>query len=170
VVCQCCGTDVEGESVCGYCGMVVFVDFDDEEDAGGEPRIAESYRTELLARITNIKLKQGLPKIRFENGRFLDDGLQEIIFAGSGEDCYEKIAWAPVNICKPQDERTKASLTVSYDCGGVPKEISFKIETIRTDDWWRLGVAIQKNMRLSAYLGDAEHHSRAEDLPILFVP
>ena len=159
-ICQCCGTKMN-TSKCDYCGFVEIIDMD---GSGTElvQSMATNYKKNSASVITNISVVSYSYKWNEANSRLEMDKKEELKIA-DGADCYSNIKW-----CSQDFGQLPAGkdimLNITYKFRGKKKQLSCTIPTVQCDGFWRVGVVIDKTLRLKVFLGTERNHTESAAL------
>jgi|GEM_PF-1942081 len=160
--CLCCHNEFdefETEYRCSFCGFTNFdtLGFALDSDAGKlikEYRKSADYRKNLLSRTTDFSVKAYLSK--WDDKRKAYDTPEAVeLFDRNlfGSDFYEKTVISPVEVSQLGAGEGKA-LEIGYVFSGTPKKIVAHLKPVQIDKPWRVGMRIDRNLRLSVYVGD----------------
>ena len=161
-VCQCCGTKMN-TSKCDYCGFVEIIDMD---GSGTElvQSLAATHKRNILGAITDICVLSYIYKWNEAKSR-LEMVKKEELKLADGTDCYQRIRRSHYSfgqIPAGQD----MSIELHYKYGGEKKSLICTVPTVQCDDFWKLGVQIDEQLRLKLYLGTTEKYTESMQMPL----
>ncbi len=161
-VCQCCGRPIRG-SRCGYCGFVEIIDMD---GSGAElvRNMAEKHRKNIIAALTDLSIISYTYQWNAERSR-LEMHSQEELSLAAGADCYPHTKWtgqAFAQMPATQD----ITLELSYKYKNNKKRITCTIPTVRCDDFWKIGFAIDRSLKLTVLLGTQKNHTQSAPMDL----
>lgn len=161
-ICQCCGTKMNA-SKCDYCGFVEIIDMD---GSGTElvQSMAANHKKNIASVITDISVVSYSYKWNEANSRLEMDKKEELKIA-DGTDCYSKIKWGN-QVFGQLPVGKNITLNISYKFKGNKKPLSCSIPTVQCDDFWRVGVVIDKTLRLKVFLGTERNHTESAALDL----
>lgn len=160
--CQCCGAELTG-SRCGYCGFVEIIDMD---GTGSEVvrSMAAVHKKNLAAAITDISIVSYSYRWNDAKSRLELDKKEELKLA-DGADCYPGLLWSTQDFGQMAAGKD-LSLDLSYRVRGAEKHLSCTIPTVQCDDFWKLGLLIDQNLKLQLLLGTEKKHAQTEPMPL----
>lgn len=160
--CQCCGAQMNG-SKCGYCGFVEIIDMD---GSGTElvRSLAAAHRKKLAAALTDLSVVS----YRYawnEAKSCLEMDRKEELKIADGADCCPNVKWSSRDFGQlPAGE--EITLDISYRFKGVKKQRSCTIPTVRCSDFWKIGMVIDRNLKLKIFLGTEKKYSESAALEL----
>ena len=160
--CLCCRNtfdEFETEYVCSYCGFANFDTLDDSVDSGVDQLVKEyrrgnDYRKKLLSHVKAFSVKAY--RSRWNDGRKAYDAPAAVELFDkslSGNDLYKKTVISPVEVSQLGAGR-QTSLEIGYTFAGTAKRADARITPPQGQKPWRVGMEIDKDLRLTVFVGD----------------
>lgn len=158
--CPCCGRRVEGD-YCGFCGFhvagILGIRSQDRVDA-----IATAHREAFLRDLTDIAIVNYHYRWNPDSSRLEMYHADERRLA-NGTDCHPGIFWSdPLFGQLDTDDYPTLELMLSYRWDGQRKTLRVPVPTVRTDNFWRVGLLIDDQLRLRVFLGDPTEFTTSE--------
>lgn len=155
--CQCCGTQMKG-SKCGYCGFVEIIDMD---GSGTElvQNMAAAHKKRLIAALTDL----AVVSYRYtwnEAKSCLEMDRKEELKIADGADCCPNVKWSSQDFGQLPAGKD-ITLDISYRFKGVKKQCTCVVPTVQCDDFWKVGMVIDRNLKLRILLGTESKHAKS---------
>lgn len=161
--CAVCNEEIAGGK-CPRCEYLNTVSLDGVADASEKAR-ADEYRNELVAKITAIS-------IMGRKGEYSASGEFKLTTTtyhkiADGTKCFDKIVWMDQVFAQhPEAEWKKENLEISYKFDGKEYKTKVGIMPIQTDDFWKLGVKLNKDLTLQFYLGNEKKNNVSDKVKV----
>lgn len=158
--CPSCGKDLNGDS-CGYCGFRV---------AGAQSALinvlAQAHRQKILEAITDIGVVNYQYEWSEEFSRLTVRNVSERKLA-DGKQCSPGVFWSePLFAQLDPNDYPALELQMYYSVKGKKKQIKLDMQTIRCDDFWRIGLLIDASLNLRVFLGSPAKFTVAEPIAL----
>lgn len=165
--CICCGTATEGRSFCPYCGFVQVVSMDTEGDKYNE-KIKKEHRQEVIDALKNFSVVSYRYKWNAGASR-LDLDTEERVKIADGKECDGNVRWAKETFGQSLAEDKPIKLTIHYTCDGKKKQVTCSLKPVQCNDFWKLGVMIDQNLRLVVCLGTEQNHVKSSPMNLALI-
>lgn len=154
--CNCCSHEIVG-SKCTYCNYIN-VELLDDSGLHAEEERAEKYRKSLVKRLSDFSINAYSYKWNKKNAQ-LNTG-RTIVKIADGDSSYKSIVWSKESFGQNLDnEQKNRNVNVLYKIDGIEKSLDVKLETIKCDDFWKLGMMINPDLTVCFYLGTSEKYT-----------
>lgn len=157
--CQCCGQTVSGTH-CGYCGFDEVIGLGDS-GAQSVSTLIRDHRQKLLNSVKALSVTAY--ELEWKDSRPVYQKKEQTI--AKGIECYPDGMWSQKTFgqfCSGED----LSLKLSCRIGGKKKQLSCKIPSKPSGDFWRIGLRIDDSLRLKVFLGTPESHTQSQWIPL----
>ncbi len=149
--CPCCGRHVEGK-YCGFCGFHMSEILGIRSAAQVEA-LGAAHRENFLGDLKDISLVNYHYQWDPETSRLEFHHADERRLA-DGRDCHPGIFWSgPLFGQLDTNDYPDLELTLSYRWRGRLGSCKVTVPTVRTDDFWRVGLLLDAQLRLQVFLG-----------------
>ena len=161
-VCQCCGAQMN-TTRCDYCGFVEIIDMD---GSGTElvNSMAASHKQNIVAAITELSVVSYSYRWNEAKSRLEMDKKEEIKLA-DGVECYPGLKWTSQNFGQ-MSAGQEITLELTYKFKGRKKKLSCTIPTVQCEDFWKLGMVIDQNLKLKLFLGTEKTQTQSAALEL----
>lgn len=147
-VCPCCGSAMINNH-CIYCSF-------EPKDLSSPEAISRQSVQHALEFVGNLA-DFSVSAFRYvwvpERSR-LEKRSAELVHFGSANDFFNKTKWAKekfAQVCN--GEGTELNLNMNYKYKGKIKSIKVAIPTVKSDDFWHIGVSLDTSLHLKVFLG-----------------
>lgn len=164
MICKCCGRETES-SKCWYCRHQNITLLD---DSGLQKEIerGQKKKQQILDSIKDISINKFIYKWNDDQNTIEPAGTERDVIC-NGTSCYENTVWSSSEFAQvPAVENGAKSITIFYTLDGVSKSVTTEINTIATEDFWKIGVKITDDLRMVVYLGTVSNNSSSEAFDI----
>lgn len=159
-LCKCCSHEIIGNK-CSYCGYMNIVALD-EKAMQEEVRRSEEYFERIVYGITEFSIKKYV-YVWDDDSHEPKLSAEEKCVICSAADCIDKIAWSAEYFGQnPADEDACRVLEVMYRVGDKEKTVVVSVPPVKCDDYWRIGLKLDRQLRLTVYLGTQMVNSKSE--------
>lgn len=164
MVCKCCKHEIE-TGMCWYCHHGNIVSFDESEEQSEIER-GQKKKQQILDSIKDISINKFIYKWNDDQNTIEHAGTERDVIC-NGTSCYENTVWSSSEFAQvPAVENGAKSITIFYTLDGVSKSVTTEINTIATEDFWKIGVKIRDDLRMVVYLGTVSNNSSSEAFDI----
>lgn len=151
--CKCCGSTVTGNS-CGYCG---FTALPGQPPSGSLLQSAAIYADRLVKSLTNFSIVAYRYAWEPQRSR-LELQAEEIVPLGNATAFFPNIFWASKEFGQLRNGTgTEITFDLTYHYNGRKKVIPCTIPTVKCDNFWRVGIALDKSLHIKLYLGSGSN-------------
>ncbi len=162
--CPCCGRHVTS-GYCGFCGFHVAGLAGIRSKAQVEARAA-AHRELYLSDLRDISIVNYHYEWNPETSRLEFRNADERRLA-DGRDCHPGIFWSePIFGQLSTEDYPSLELMLSYRWRGNRKTCRVTVPTVRTDSFWQVGLLMDAQLRLQAFLGDPTKFSVSEPVAL----
>lgn len=165
MICACCGNKISAETSpeCDYCG---YVNIAVMGNSAANEKGAAKHRKKILERLKNISVvsyEYGWKKEENEYAQLNKETLK----LADGEQCDEKILWSTQEFGQIFDDE-KITIEVSYKYDGKGWKVEkYELRPVKCDSFWHIGVEVNKQLKLTFYLGDDKHMSKGGEIAFI---
>lgn len=162
--CPCCGRYADGD-YCGFCGFHV-AGILGIRSADRVETIAAAHRERFLSALTDIAVVNYHYRWNAETSRLEMHHADERILA-DGKACHPGIFWSdPLFGQLDTDDFPTLDLMLSYRWNGARKTLRVTVPTVRTHNFWQVGLLIDDQLRLRVFLGDPTEFTTSEPVAL----
>lgn len=161
--CKVCGTKLKDNVLkCQYCGMPIAIDID---GSGGVEKLAQKHKERLFDKLKDFQFVTYVYKL--ENEKLSNNGRSETRL-GNAKDCYENDIWSKEVFPQLPTPGT-GTLTIIYTFDDKPQSVTFDIEYPQTDCFWKCGIRLGSDLKLTVYLGNEKQKTVKESIALKLV-
>lgn len=152
--CVCCGSTVTGNN-CGYCNFISVKD-PAQRSSAVVLQLAAKHADAIVASLTGFSIVAYRYAWVPEHSRLEWQG-EEIVPLGNARDFFPNIVWANKEFGQLRNGTgTELIFDISYQYKDKKKVLHCTIPTVKCDNFWRLGISLDKSLRLKLYLGSGK--------------
>jgi len=158
--CLCCGTVTEGRSFCPYCGFVQVVSMDSAGEQYNDA-IRKEHRNEVVSLLKNFSISSYYYRWNEATSQ-LELDKSETVKLADGKDCDNRIFWSSQTFGQNRPENGQPmKLTLNYTFDSNRRQVTCQIKPVQCDDFWKIGVMIDQNLRLVVCLGNEKNCAKS---------